>query len=512
MEKSKKICYVVMGFGKKTDFETGRTLDLDKTYKNIIKPAVEAAGLICVRADEIVHAGVIDLPMYEQLLNADIVIADLSTSNKNALYELGIRHAFRPFTTIVIAEDGMKWFPFDMNHVPVYPYHHLGEDIPYEEVMRFTNMLTNVIINRLNNLSTDSPVYTFLYNLRPPEIQDADIKTMQKFIETNTAKINVSFETNFNTETKSINQSLSKIIEEGENALAKSDFKTARESFAAARQLDKNDPYLIRQHALATYKSKLPDENNALLEARKILKYFLPEEATDTTDRKALELLGDIELALFNSTQKQYHLSRARSVYEKAYAIQAEWHNGITLAYLITLDAKRQKIEEEKNIDAGLAKRTYRQVTDLGKQRLAAISELLKFKDRLSQSEREGYAKEQCQIWCAIAEAYYSMGDNENYYDARDKVMQNENSIEILNALDKRIEVLSSLLATGVNSHLQTQDGFTNEDFLKKDSGLVKEKDTQVKIASDRNVIFFSYSHEDTKWLIEIKKKLTPVF
>src|SRR5262245_56910730 len=48
-------CFVVMGFGKKTDFETGRTLDLDKSYKNVIKPAVEAAGLTCIRADEIVH-------------------------------------------------------------------------------------------------------------------------------------------------------------------------------------------------------------------------------------------------------------------------------------------------------------------------------------------------------------------------------------------------------------------------------------------------------------------------
>jgi len=33
-------CFVVMGFGKKTDFETGRTLDLDKAYRTIIKPAV----------------------------------------------------------------------------------------------------------------------------------------------------------------------------------------------------------------------------------------------------------------------------------------------------------------------------------------------------------------------------------------------------------------------------------------------------------------------------------------
>jgi hypothetical protein len=37
-------CFVVMGFGKKTDFETGRVLDLDQSYKNLMKPAVRRTG------------------------------------------------------------------------------------------------------------------------------------------------------------------------------------------------------------------------------------------------------------------------------------------------------------------------------------------------------------------------------------------------------------------------------------------------------------------------------------
>ena len=59
--------------------------------------------------------------MYELLLDADLVIADLSTSNANALYELGVRHALRPSTTIVIAEKQFK-FPFDISHLLVRPY------------------------------------------------------------------------------------------------------------------------------------------------------------------------------------------------------------------------------------------------------------------------------------------------------------------------------------------------------------------------------------------------------
>jgi hypothetical protein len=43
-----KTCFVVMAFGKKTDFPTGRVLDLDKSYRTIIRPAVESAGMWCL--------------------------------------------------------------------------------------------------------------------------------------------------------------------------------------------------------------------------------------------------------------------------------------------------------------------------------------------------------------------------------------------------------------------------------------------------------------------------------
>ena len=113
--------------------------------------------------------------MYEQLLNADVVVADLSTSNKNAFYELGVRHALRPYTTVVIAEDGIKTFPFDVNHVAVRQYHHLGEDIGYDEVMRFRDLLTKAIveIGKKKPPAKDSPVYTFLNGLNPPALAAA---------------------------------------------------------------------------------------------------------------------------------------------------------------------------------------------------------------------------------------------------------------------------------------------------------------------------------------------------
>jgi hypothetical protein len=75
-----KRCFVIQGFGKKQDYEQGKQFDLDASYA-VIKEAVETAGLECYRADELRRSGVIEQVMYEQLLDADLVIADITSLN-----------------------------------------------------------------------------------------------------------------------------------------------------------------------------------------------------------------------------------------------------------------------------------------------------------------------------------------------------------------------------------------------------------------------------------------------
>src|SRR5262245_59602640 len=168
-------CFVVMGYGKKTDFKQNKNFDLDKTYRNIIKPAAEAAGYTCERADEIQHAGIIDVPMYERLLTADLVIADLSTGNINAFFELGVRYALRPKTTIVIAEKNFE-MGFDMGHVVIRKYEHLGPGIDFDEVERVKGELTKACREIPLMEQIDGPVYTFLTDLAAPS-RDLNVKT-----------------------------------------------------------------------------------------------------------------------------------------------------------------------------------------------------------------------------------------------------------------------------------------------------------------------------------------------
>src|ERR1044072_6511306 len=172
MAEDQKRCFVVMGFGIKTDNTTGRKLDLNKSYQYLIKPVLEQKGWICVRSDEIPNSGMIDLQMYLELLQADVVIADVSTTNANAIYELGIRHALRPFTTIVIAEDKLV-YPFDLNHISITKYTHLGDSIDSGEAERFHGVLDNLLDAAISQVppKNDSPVDTFISDLVPPSLQ-----------------------------------------------------------------------------------------------------------------------------------------------------------------------------------------------------------------------------------------------------------------------------------------------------------------------------------------------------
>jgi len=45
-----------------------------------------------IRADQISSPGMIDAQIIRHLIDADLVIADLSGLNPNAFYEIGIRH------------------------------------------------------------------------------------------------------------------------------------------------------------------------------------------------------------------------------------------------------------------------------------------------------------------------------------------------------------------------------------------------------------------------------------
>src|SRR4051812_329757 len=120
-----------MPFGSKPDPTGGPDIDFDRVYEMAIKPGITDAGMVAIRADEEKLGGIIHKAMFERLLVCDFAVADLTTSNANVLYELGIRHAARPRTTLTIYAESHP-LPFDVKLLRTQPYQ-LGEDNTFPE-------------------------------------------------------------------------------------------------------------------------------------------------------------------------------------------------------------------------------------------------------------------------------------------------------------------------------------------------------------------------------------------
>lgn len=109
-----------MPFGRKT-LPDGQELDFDRIYAEGIRPALQSAGLSGVRADGLVTRASIHKATLEAVLRSEFMVADITGTNPNVLYELGIRHAVAPRATVIVASRNTS-IPFDLTHLRVVRY------------------------------------------------------------------------------------------------------------------------------------------------------------------------------------------------------------------------------------------------------------------------------------------------------------------------------------------------------------------------------------------------------
>lgn len=98
-----KRCFVVMPF----------QTDLDRVYKRAIRPALSRLGWEVVRADEMAWPRIITRAIILNILAADLIVAELTGTNPNVLYEVGVADAVGA-DIFFLACEGQK-LPFDVN-------------------------------------------------------------------------------------------------------------------------------------------------------------------------------------------------------------------------------------------------------------------------------------------------------------------------------------------------------------------------------------------------------------
>ena len=170
--------FVAMPYGVKEG------VNFNRVYDDYIKPALEGKGFEVFRADEETRAGSILTDMFQELLLADLVVADLSIDNPNVWYELGVRHALRA-RGVVLIQCQRDYQPFDVYTDRKLQYH-IKDGVPDpafldEDKRKLAAMALDTMASWHGRKI--SPVYSHLDNLQEPDWKSLRIGDVCEFWE-----------------------------------------------------------------------------------------------------------------------------------------------------------------------------------------------------------------------------------------------------------------------------------------------------------------------------------------
>lgn len=178
---ARRHAFVAMPFGSKRG-DDGVLIDFDKVYLDYIAPALEAAGLEVFRADQEQRAGDIRTDMFQELLVADLVVADLTLDNPNVWYELGVRHALRARGVVLVC-GGRVTTAFDLytDRKLRYALHDGAPDpLSLADDIRMLTAMVKATMDCWHGRKI-SPVYELMPNLIEPDWKSLRIGAVGEF-------------------------------------------------------------------------------------------------------------------------------------------------------------------------------------------------------------------------------------------------------------------------------------------------------------------------------------------
>lgn len=123
---TKPDCFIIMPISDPPGYAPGH---FRRVYEDILRVSCEKAGYNAIRADDVKQTNLIHIDILLKVINSPMAICDLSNTNPNVLFELGIRQAFdKP--TVLIQEVGTPKI-FDISPLRYYEYR---KELLYREV------------------------------------------------------------------------------------------------------------------------------------------------------------------------------------------------------------------------------------------------------------------------------------------------------------------------------------------------------------------------------------------
>jgi len=139
MTKELKDCFVISPIGESDSTTRKRS---DKVLKHIITPSVSSFDYKPIRADQISEPGIITTQVIQYIVEAPLVIADLTDRNPNVFYELAIRHAIKkPLIQLIKKGEAI---PFDVAATRIVHFDIQDLDSVEEAKEEISNQIKNL--------------------------------------------------------------------------------------------------------------------------------------------------------------------------------------------------------------------------------------------------------------------------------------------------------------------------------------------------------------------------------
>ncbi len=160
------ICYVIMPYGGDDPVMQSK---FEGIFRSIISTAAREAGFSdaqIIREDHRGDAGSIIKNIVRHLTTSSVVVADLTNSNANVHYELGISHVFHKSSTVLICEKGSK-VAFDLQSLNIIQY-----STNIDAMASSVEKIKAAIVQRRDGVSSsDNIVHEFVTDL-PTHLMD----------------------------------------------------------------------------------------------------------------------------------------------------------------------------------------------------------------------------------------------------------------------------------------------------------------------------------------------------
>ncbi|MEH7287399.1 hypothetical protein [Priestia megaterium] len=163
----RKTCFIVTPIGADDSLIRRRA---DGVIDAVIEPVLEEMGIEVVVAHRMNEGGSITRQVIQNIIDAELVVANLTDLNPNVMYELAVRHAIRK-PLVQICEKGTA-LPFDINEQRTIFY---TNDM--KGAIELKTAFEGMVNEALKDEKPDNPIYRAIESeiiIKSTEVGDTD--------------------------------------------------------------------------------------------------------------------------------------------------------------------------------------------------------------------------------------------------------------------------------------------------------------------------------------------------